>query len=126
MLLLRLCNSEKGNGFSKPCQLSSQLAEFMSCNELPRTEVVKRMWAYIKEHDLQNPKDRREIICDAALEKVLKRKKVTMFQLNKVLSPVSTSVFISISITITIMVFLLWYILVSELYLLFVPITFYS
>jgi upstream activation factor subunit UAF30 len=84
------CSAEKAvGGFSKPCQLSPPLAEFVSCDVLPRTEVAKRVWAYIKANDLQNPKDRREILCDATLEKVLKRKKVTMFQLNKVLAPVS-------------------------------------
>jgi upstream activation factor subunit UAF30 len=88
-IMLLLYAAEKVGGFSKPCQLSSQLSEFIGCDVLPRTEVVKRMWAYIKANDLQNPKDRREIICDATLEKVLKRKKVTMFQLNKVLAPVS-------------------------------------
>jgi chromatin remodeling complex protein RSC6 len=69
--------------------LSAELADFVGCDVLPRTEVVKRMWAYIKANDLQNPKDRREILCDEKLQNLLKRKKVTMFQINKVLSPVS-------------------------------------
>lgn len=81
--------TEKRGGFNKPCQLSTQLAEFLSCDVLPRTEVAKRMWVYIRANDLQNPKDRREILCDEKLENVLKRKRLTMFQLNKVLAPVS-------------------------------------
>ena len=59
---------------------------------LPRTEVTKRIWAYIREHNLQNPDDKREILCDAALEKLFKRKKVTMFKMTKYLAPMMKSV----------------------------------
>ena len=50
---------------------------------LPRAEAVSRMWAYIQQHALQNPADRREILADAKLEAVFGTKKVTMFAMNK-------------------------------------------
>lgn len=57
-------------------------------SKLPRTEVTKRIWIYIKENNLQNPNNRREILCDDKLEKIFKRKKIDMFQMTKVLSTV--------------------------------------
>lgn len=70
-------------------QLSDELTEFFEgVFELPRTEVTKRIWAYIKENDLQNPKDKREILCDKKLEKLFKRKKMNMFKMSKQLSEV--------------------------------------
>ena len=54
-----------------------------------RTDVTKRVWAYIKAHDLQNPSDRREIICDETLEKLFKKKKFGMFKMSKYLCDVS-------------------------------------
>lgn len=59
---------------------------------MPRTEVTKRMWAYIRENNLQNPDDKREILCDAALEKLFKRKKFTMFKMTKYLAPMQKSI----------------------------------
>ena len=50
---------------------------------LPRGEVVRRVWDYIKKHQLQNPANRREILADAKLEAVFGTKKVTMFEMNK-------------------------------------------
>ena len=47
---------------------------------------MKRIWAYIREHDLQDPKDRRNIHCDESLKRVFKTDKVTMFSMNKHLS----------------------------------------
>lgn len=47
------------------------------------------MWAYIKEHNLQNPSNRRQILCDAKLEELFGRKKIDMFRMTKVLSNVS-------------------------------------
>lgn len=58
---------------------------------MQRTEVTKQMWVYIKAHDLQNPNNKREILCDEKLEKLFKRKKVDMFKMTKLLSGVSSS-----------------------------------
>ena len=69
-------------------QLSPALSEFMGTDIMPRTEVVKQLWAYFRENNLQNPNDRREILLDKKLQKVFKRKSVTMFSMNKFLSPV--------------------------------------
>lgn len=87
-----LSSKKKGGGFLKPCQLAPSLSKFLSCDILPRTEVIKKLWEYIRENDLQNPKDRREIICDAKLQDLLKRKKVTMFKMNKILAPMMKAV----------------------------------
>ncbi|CAI4035703.1 hypothetical protein SMKI_13G3540 [Saccharomyces mikatae IFO 1815] len=65
--------------------LSSPLQEFLGAEELPRTQVVKMIWQYIKEHDLQNPDDRREILCDEKMQPIF-GKKMTMFSMNKLLS----------------------------------------
>ncbi|CCE63963.1 hypothetical protein TPHA_0G01260 [Tetrapisispora phaffii CBS 4417] len=64
--------------------LSKPLQELLGAEELPRTQVVKQVWDYIKEHNLQNAKDRREILCDEKMKPVF-GKKMTMFQLNKIL-----------------------------------------
>ena len=69
---------------TKPYILSEPLAELLGQRELPRTQVVKGVWEYIKAHDLQNPDDRREILCDDKMRKVF-GKTVTMFSMNKVL-----------------------------------------
>ncbi|EHN00728.1 Tri1p [Saccharomyces cerevisiae x Saccharomyces kudriavzevii VIN7] len=65
--------------------LSLPLREFLGTEELPRTQVVKMIWQYIKEHNLQNPNDRREIICDKKMEPIF-GKKMTMFSMNKLLT----------------------------------------
>jgi chromatin remodeling complex protein RSC6 len=49
---------------------------------LPRPQVVSKLWEYIKAHGLQNENDRREILCDEKLKKVLKKDKISMFQMN--------------------------------------------
>lgn len=49
-------------------------------------QVVKKIWAYIKEKDLQNPKNRRKILCDEMLHDIFRVKSIDMFQMNKVLS----------------------------------------
>lgn len=76
-------------GFAAEVHLATDLAEFLGVELLPRTEVTKRLWAYIKEKDLQDPADKRTILCDAALKKVLKRDKIHMFTMTKAISTVS-------------------------------------
>ena len=77
-----------GRGFAAEVQLSAELSEFLGVTCCPRTQVTKRVWAYIKEHKLQNPapKKGQEILCDERLEKVLKVKKIHMFKMTKILS----------------------------------------
>ncbi|KAM0012906.1 putative transcription regulator SWI/SNF-BAF60b family [Helianthus debilis subsp. tardiflorus] len=75
-----------GGGFSKPCALSPQLQKLIGEPEMARTEVVKKIWVYIKEKDLQNPKNKRKILCDETLHEIFRVKSIDMFQMNKALS----------------------------------------
>ena len=74
---------KKPNALQKPLQPSKELAAVVGSNPLPRGEVVSKVWAYIKKHNLQNPENRREILADDKLEAVFGAKKVTMFEMNK-------------------------------------------
>jgi chromatin remodeling complex protein RSC6 len=74
---------KKPNALQKPLQPSKELAAVVGKEPLPRGEVVSKVWAYIKQHQLQNPEDRREILADDKLAAVFGKKKVTMFELNK-------------------------------------------
>jgi chromatin remodeling complex protein RSC6 len=68
----------------KPLQPSSELAAVVGSTPLPRTEVVSRVWEYIKAHNLQNPENKREILADDKLRPVFGGKeKVSMFEMNK-------------------------------------------
>ncbi len=64
----------------------SELGEIVGTKPIPRTEVVSKVWEYIKSHKLQNPKNGREILADDKLKKVFGVDKVTMFEMNKHLS----------------------------------------
>eukprot|EP01038_Epipyxis_sp_PR26KG_P017214 gene17214-23725_t len=74
---------KKKSGFTKVLQLSHELAEFLGSEQLSRGDAMKLIWNYIKEHDLQNPKDKREILCDEKLEGLFKRKKINMFKMTQ-------------------------------------------
>lgn len=54
--------------------------------QLSRPQTVKRIWAYVRANDLQDPNDKRMIRCDDALRAVFKQDKVHMFTMNKILS----------------------------------------
>ena len=73
-------------GITAPVLPSPELAAIVGEHELPRSEVVSKVWAYIKKHDLQDPKDKRNIVADAKLEKVFGKKSATMFEMSKLLS----------------------------------------
>ncbi|XP_043714047.1 upstream activation factor subunit UAF30-like isoform X2 [Telopea speciosissima] len=77
---------KRGGGFTKLCTLSPQLQKFLGVPELARTEVVKQIWAYIRKNDLQDPNNRRDIICDERLHELFRVKSINMFQMNKALS----------------------------------------
>jgi upstream activation factor subunit UAF30 len=74
----------KTNGaFMKPMQPSEVLAKIVGTEPLPRSEVTKKIWAYIKKHKLQNPQNKREIIADDKLQPIFGGKKLDMFQMTK-------------------------------------------
>lgn len=79
------------SGISRPTQISSELAKFLNedvNNKVARTDVIKRIAAYVKEHQLENPENRRQIKPDAPLQKLLKvtaKDEVTYFNLQKYL-----------------------------------------
>jgi upstream activation factor subunit UAF30 len=73
--------------FMKPVQPDAALAEVVGAKPIPRTEVTKRLWAYIKKNGLQDKKNRRMINGDAALKAVFGGKSsVNMFEMTKLVS----------------------------------------
>ena len=72
--------------FMRPLTLSKELAEVLGSKPLPRTEVVKQLWVYIKKHDLQDPKNRRNIVADTKLKAVFGKAVVNMFEMTKLIS----------------------------------------
>ena len=73
--------------FMKPVQPSEKLALIVGSKPLPRTQVVKKLWAYIKKNNLQDKKNRRNINADAKLMPIFGGKKtVNMFQMTKLVS----------------------------------------
>lgn len=73
--------------FMKPMTPSSALAEIVGAKPIPRTEVTKRLWAYIKKNKLQDQKNKRMIKADAALKAVFGGKStVNMFEMTKLVS----------------------------------------
>lgn len=78
----------KGNAaFMKPMQVSSELADIVGAGPMPRSEVVKKLWDYIKKNGLQDSQNKRNINADAKLQKVFGGKKtVSMFEMTKLVS----------------------------------------
>ena len=73
--------------FLKPMKLSSELEEVVGKGPMPRSEVVKKLWAYIKKNNLQDQKNRRNINADAKLKVVFGGKgTVNMFEMTKLVS----------------------------------------
>lgn len=77
---------KKNSAFMKELVLSRDLADLLQKQTESRPQVVKQLWAYIKENHLQDPNDGRFINCDAKLKKLFKTDRVHMFTLNKILS----------------------------------------
>ncbi len=75
--------------FMKPMKISETLAAVIGSDPKPRTEVTKLVWDYIKKNNLQNPKNKRNILTgsDAALKALFGGKtEVTMFEMTKLIS----------------------------------------
>ena len=73
--------------FMKPVQPNAKLAVVVGANPLPRTELTKKLWQYIKQNKLQDTKVKTQINTDAALQVVFGGKKqVSMFEMTKLVS----------------------------------------
>jgi upstream activation factor subunit UAF30 len=73
--------------FMKEMKPSEALAKIVGEKPLPRTEVVKKIWAYVKKHGLQDKKEKRNINADEALKEVFGGKKtVTMFEMTSLVN----------------------------------------
>jgi len=75
------------SAFMKPMTISDELAVVVGKGPMPRSEVVKKLWVYIKGKDLQDPKNKRNIVADDALKAVFGGKAVVnMFEMTKLVS----------------------------------------
>jgi chromatin remodeling complex protein RSC6 len=82
-----MAKKEKSSKFMQPMQVSDELSAVVGRGPLPRTEVTKKLWAYIKAHKCQDTKNKRNINPDDKLAKVFGAKKtINMFEMTKVVS----------------------------------------
>ena len=78
--------TKEGTGIHAPVQPSPELGAIVGNDKLPRSQVISKVWDYIKSNKLQNPENKREILADDKLKKVFGRDKCTMFEMNKYIS----------------------------------------
>lgn len=79
--------AKKQSKFMQPMRLSDDLAAVVGRGPMPRTEVTKKLWAYIKTKRCQDPKNKRDIIADDKLLKIFDgKKKVNMFEMTRLVN----------------------------------------
>lgn len=79
--------AKANSAFMKPLKLSSDLQAVVGSGPMPRSEVVKKLWEYIKKNKLQDDKNKRNINADAKLKAVFSGKgQVSMFEMNKLVA----------------------------------------
>ena len=78
---------KKNSAFMKALTPSAELAAIVGKDPLPRTEVVKKLWDYIKANNLQNPADKRVIVADDKLRAIFGKDSAGMFELTGLLGP---------------------------------------
>lgn len=82
-----MATKQKNSKFMQPMKPSKDLAAVVGENPLPRTEVTKKIWAYIKKNNLQDAKNKRNINADEKLGKIFGGKKtVNMFEMTKLVN----------------------------------------
>jgi chromatin remodeling complex protein RSC6 len=75
------------SGLSKPVKCDEVLSALVSKSDLPRTQIIKELWVYIKANNLQDPKNKRTIVADAKLKPLFDGKaSINMMQLAKCIS----------------------------------------
>lgn len=78
--------AKSNSAFMKPLNVSPELAAVVGKGPMPRSEVVKALWVYIKKNNLQDAKNKRNINADANLKKVFGKDMVNMFEMTKLVS----------------------------------------
>ena len=73
-------------GFNKALTPSAELAAIIGGDAIPRTEVTKKIWEYIKANNLQDAADKRNINADTKLKPIFGKGQVTMFEMTKLLA----------------------------------------
>jgi upstream activation factor subunit UAF30 len=73
-------------GLARPVTPSPELGAIVGTEPLSRAELTKRVWEYIKSHNLQDAQDRRQINADAALKAVLGKDQVSMFEMTRLIN----------------------------------------
>ncbi|KAK4377232.1 hypothetical protein RND71_003528 [Anisodus tanguticus] len=81
--------TRKPRGIMKPRRVSPEMQAFLGgLPEIPRTQVLKFIWAHIKQHNLQDPEDKKVIICDEKLKKIFGgRDRVGFLEIAGLISP---------------------------------------
>ncbi|XP_077220618.1 protein TRI1-like [Tasmannia lanceolata] len=75
-------------GITKPRPISPAMQELLGVSEIPRTQALKQIWAYIKEHNLQDPENKKIIVCDEKLKKIFAGKdRVGFLEISGLLNP---------------------------------------
>ncbi len=75
------------NALNQKLRPSDKLSDVLGdSGPITRADAVKGLWDYVKEHDLQNPKNRREILADEKLRPLFGKEKITMFEVGKILN----------------------------------------
>lgn len=75
--------TKKATGFNREMKVSPELGAVVGSKDKSRGQVTKKLWAYIKENKLQDKKDKRTIIPDKKLAKVLGKAPINMFKMTK-------------------------------------------
>ncbi|GLJ29820.1 hypothetical protein SUGI_0588860 [Cryptomeria japonica] len=80
--------SSRGGGITQPRPISPAMQKFLGVPEIPRTKAIKKIWEYIKENNLQDPANRREILCDESLKSIFDgRERVNFLEIARLMGP---------------------------------------
>ncbi|XP_020580272.1 upstream activation factor subunit UAF30-like [Phalaenopsis equestris] len=75
-------------GITKPKPVSPAMQAFLGVKEIPRTQALKQIWAYIKENNLQDPENKKIVVCDEKLKSILGgRDRVGFLEISGLLNP---------------------------------------
>uniref|UniRef100_A0A0D6R516 DM2 domain-containing protein n=1 Tax=Araucaria cunninghamii TaxID=56994 RepID=A0A0D6R516_ARACU len=77
-----------GRGITQPRPLSPEMQKFLGVPEIPRTQAIKKIWEYIKENNLQDPANKKEIVCDENLKSIFGgRERINFLEISGLLNP---------------------------------------